>query len=181
MIGGAARGRRLVAPPGDARPTTDRVREALFNVLGPGPVRGAAVLDLYAGSGALGIEALSRGASRAVFVERDSGAVAAIESNLVATGFTELARVRRLDVRAHLARPDRSGPFDLVLIDPPYATPGAEVEATLAALADRGWLGPGAVVTVERARVDGVPALPTGWGIEFERAYGDTLLLVVAP
>lgn len=115
VVAGSFKGRRLATPRGSGtRPTADRVREALFSMLGD--VGGARVLDLYAGSGALGIEALSRGAASAVFVERDAKAVAAIERNLAAVG-VEAAIVRQ-DVLRFLA--DDGGPFDLVFCDPPY-------------------------------------------------------------
>jgi 16S rRNA (guanine966-N2)-methyltransferase len=115
VVAGTFKGRRLAAPRGTrTRPTADRVREALFSMLGD--VEGARVLDLFAGSGALGIEALSRGADSAVFVERDAPAVAAIERNLAAVGVE--AKVLRQDVMRFLAGAD--GPFDLVFCDPPY-------------------------------------------------------------
>ncbi|MEA2363251.1 MAG: rRNA (guanine966-N2)-methyltransferase [Thermoleophilaceae bacterium] len=115
VVAGTFKGRRLEAPRGTrTRPTADRVREALFSILGD--VEGARVLDLYAGSGALGIEALSRGAGSAVFVERDARAAAAIERNLASLGVN--ARVARQDALRFLTRAD--GPFDLVFCDPPY-------------------------------------------------------------
>jgi 16S rRNA (guanine966-N2)-methyltransferase len=182
IVGGTARGRRLVAPKGSARPTTDRVKEALFNVLGASVVD-AWVLDLYAGSGALGIEALSRGAAHAVFVDDDAAAVAAIRQNLAAAGFTDDARVTRAQVAHYLTRaarqdPDAEHPFDLVLLDPPYDTPTPDVEAVLAALAGSVRLGSGCRIVVERARSAGPPALPSRWETEFQRVYGDTLLMV---
>jgi 16S rRNA (guanine966-N2)-methyltransferase len=182
VIGGTAGGRRLVAPKSDARPTSDRVKEALFNVLGETRVRGAHVLDLYAGSGALGIEALSRGAARAVFVDRDRAAVAAIDANLVATGLAELGRVHRATASTFLARDaPRCEPFDLVLVDPPYDLGAGDLAAALDALAVPGRLAPGAAVVLERARAAAAPRPPEGWTTEFERAYGDTLLQIVTP
>ena len=179
IVGGSAGGRRLVAPKGDARPTTDRVKEALFNVLGARVV-GASVLDLYAGSGALGIEALSRGAVRAVFVDDDAAAVDAIRQNLAAAGFVADAQVTRVTVAQYVARPAPGSEhrFDLVLLDPPYDTPTTDVEAVLTALAAAGVLAPGGRVVVERPRAVGPPALPATWETEFQRAYGDTLLLI---
>jgi 16S rRNA (guanine966-N2)-methyltransferase len=117
VVAGIARGRRLVTPPGtDTRPTSDRVREAIFNALGSlDVVEGSAVLDLFAGSGALGIEALSRGAASATFVDLNAKATAAIETNLATTGLIGTI------VRADAHRYD-DGPFDLALLDPPYAT-----------------------------------------------------------
>ena len=122
VIAGVARGRTLVGPPGGTRPYTDRVKQSLFALI-EDELPGAAVLDLFAGSGAGGIEALSRGAVRATFVEQGGAAIRAIESNLAATGFADgRARVIRGDVLTFLL--DRDGaadPFDLVLLDPPFA------------------------------------------------------------
>lgn len=131
VIAGHLGGRRLVAPRGLAtRPTTDRVREALFSALGP--VHGVHVLDLYAGTGALGIEALSRGASSAVFVESARPAVAALRQNLAALALTSAARVLPEPVARAVPRllTDPSGPFHLVLVDPPYD----DVDAALSTL-----------------------------------------------
>src|SRR5688572_24323189 len=127
VIAGSAGGRRLVAPPGTtARPTTDRVKESLFGALGDDLLVGAAVLDLYAGSGALAIEALSRGAAGAVLVEQDRAAGAAIEQNLGATNFADRARLVRSDVERVLDGPVPSeAPFRLVFLDPPYDMPAA--------------------------------------------------------
>ncbi|MGH9246029.1 MAG: 16S rRNA (guanine(966)-N(2))-methyltransferase RsmD [Acidimicrobiales bacterium] len=123
VVSGLAKGRRLVTPKGrDTSPTSDRVREAIFNALGSlDAVEGARVLDLFAGSGALGVEALSRGAAHATFVEKDDRAVASIWGNLVTTGFGEQASVTVNDAMTWLARRPGSGPFDLALADPPYA------------------------------------------------------------
>ena len=124
VVAGTARGRRLNAPPGNrTRPTPNRVREAVFNSLySMGVTEGALVLDLYAGTGALGIEALSRGAAAAVFVERDPASVAVLHANLEATGLAGSATVTADDARAALDRMRRRGNrFDLALIDPPYA------------------------------------------------------------
>src|SRR5205807_2939069 len=119
VVAGAFKGRRLQAPAGGrTRPTSDRVREALFSILGD--VSDARVLDLYAGSGALGIEALSRGAAGATFVDSDREAVVAIRANLALTGTDDRASVVRSPVGSFLAA-GRHGPFDLVFLDPPYA------------------------------------------------------------
>lgn len=180
MIAGTAGGRRLAAPPGTtARPTTDRVKEALFAALGDERMCDASVLDLFAGSGALAIEALSRGAVRAVLVERDAAALAAIERNLAATGFADRARARGEAVERFLDRPPPDeAPFDLVLLDPPYDTRAAAVSAALVALDGPGWLAPEATVVVEQAAGGPRPVLPVGWAIAWERSYGDTLLIV---
>jgi 16S rRNA (guanine966-N2)-methyltransferase len=175
VVGGSAGGLRLVAPKG-ARPSTDRVKEALFASLGPGPVDGAAVLDLYAGSGALGIEALSRGAATAVFVDRDRHALSAIRANLVTTGFTEQARVYGSSVAAFVRRPPDE-PYGLVVLDPPYDLSTEELGAALAALAGPGWLERDATVVVE-CRARSRPVLPDAWRVGREREYGDTLVVV---
>ena len=123
VIAGSARGVRLAAPGAGTRPLADRVKQTLFAILEPA-LPGATVLDLYAGSGAAGIEALSRGAGRAVFVDHDAGAVRAIGENLRRTGLEGRGRVVRRDALAWLAAPDGAasdGPFDLVVVDPPYA------------------------------------------------------------
>jgi 16S rRNA (guanine966-N2)-methyltransferase len=121
VVAGTHRGRRLEAPPGrSTRPTSDRVREALFSILGPAALQQAHVLDLFAGSGALGIEALSRGAAAATFVESDARAVATIRRNLDALGLTD-AHVHHGDVSAWLPTAER-GPYDLVFADPPYSS-----------------------------------------------------------
>jgi 16S rRNA (guanine966-N2)-methyltransferase len=168
VVAGSFKGRRLAAPRGTrTRPTADRVREALFSMLGD--VGGARVLDLYAGSGALGIEALSRGAGSAVFVERDGKAVAAIERNLTAVGAE--ANVVRRDVVRFLARAD--GAFDLVFCDPPYdsaaglAGPLAEHLPALCAEDAR-------IVTESDKRNPLVLPFP----LLVERAYGDTRIAI---
>jgi len=177
VIAGTAGGRKLVAPKGDVRPTTDRLKEALFSSLGP-RVHDATVLDLYAGSGALAIEALSRGAGRAVLVDSDRVATAAIRANLATTGFENAARVERISVERFVTAPIRDAPFDLVFLDPPYEVENAVVAGVLAALAATEAVTDGATVVVERAKGGEPVALPDGWDIEKERAYGDTLLIV---
>lgn len=183
VVAGEAGGLRLVAPRGSAtRPTSGRVRESLFAALGPGPVAGASVLDLFAGSGALAIEALSRGAERAVLVERDQGAVDAIRANLSTTRLAGRARVRRGSVAPFLrGSPPPEAPFDLVFLDPPYELPDADLAALLARLDEPGWLAPGAAVVVERAAGAAVPGLPGGWEVRWSRVSGDTLVVVVVP
>jgi len=183
IIAGEAGGRRLVVPPGDrVRPTSDRVKESVFAALGPGRLAGARVLDLYAGTGALGLEALSRGAAGALFVERDAAAVGAIRANIEALGFGDRAGVRAGAVAAVLAGPPpppltTGGGFDLALLDPPYDTPPAEIEAALRRLVDGRWLAPEATIVVERAAGSPPLSWPPGWGSTWERCYGDTLVL----
>ncbi|BBZ75082.1 16S rRNA (guanine(966)-N(2))-methyltransferase RsmD [Mycolicibacterium anyangense] len=168
-----AGGRRINVPPKGTRPTTDRVREALFNVLGARrDFDGLHVLDLFAGSGALGLEALSRGAASALFVENDGRAAAVIARNIDALGLAG-ATVRRGAVATVLnAAPSR--PVDLVLADPPYDVPAAEVDALLGLLVRNGWLAPGAVVVVERAASSPELNWPPGWTAWPPRRYGDT-------
>ncbi|MGH8992733.1 MAG: 16S rRNA (guanine(966)-N(2))-methyltransferase RsmD [Acidimicrobiia bacterium] len=174
VIAGEAGGRRLAVPRGGGvRPTSDRVKESVFSALGPRLV-GSRVLDLYAGTGALAIEALSRGAAGAVLVERDREALAAIATNLEATGVGP-ARVIRGDVVAVLGSPPApEGPFDLVLADPPYDLPGEDVATVLTLLAGGGWLAPESVVVIERPPG---ATVPPGWVSTWERCYGDTLVL----
>lgn len=175
VIAGSHGGRSLVAPRGTGtRPTADRVREALFSILGD--VGGAAVLDLFAGSGALGIEALSRGALVATFVDRAAGPVAAVRANLGALGL-EAAEVRRGDARAFLRDARRAGrQYDLVFLDPPYrdaAGLAGELSQDLPSV-----LAPRARVVGEsdrRAPLD--LALP----LQSERRYGDTLIRIHQP
>jgi 16S rRNA (guanine966-N2)-methyltransferase len=181
VIAGSMRGRRLVAPAGDAvRPTKDMVREAVFSALDArGAIVDASVLDLYAGSGALAIEAMSRGARRAVLVERDRAALAAITENVDRLELGKQATVARLDVDRFLAgSPPGAAPFDLVLADPPYDTRDDAVAALVGALGAPGWLAPEAVIAVERparARIE----VPDGFRACWERKFGDTLVFFV--
>jgi 16S rRNA (guanine966-N2)-methyltransferase len=178
VIAGSVGGRKLVAPESGARPTTDRLKEALFSSLGPARVQGATVLDLYAGSGALAIEALSRGATRAVLVDFDRAAQEAVRANLRSTGFEASARFQRAPVVAFLAASVAEAPFDLVFLDPPYDLPDDELAAALRALNTGELVAAGATIVVERLKASEPLSLPEGWGIEKERAYGDTLLVV---
>jgi 16S rRNA (guanine966-N2)-methyltransferase len=183
VIAGTARGRRLAAPPGEnVRPTQDRVREAVFSALDArGFVDGATVLDLYAGTGALAIEALSRGAARALLVERDPRALEVIRANLDTTTFAARARVEVRDVGAFVAsRPPREAPFDLVLSDPPYDTADDVVRDVLHALAQPPWLGPDGLIVVERPQRSNAP-LPPGLRSTWERVFGDTLVTFLQP
>jgi 16S rRNA (guanine966-N2)-methyltransferase len=178
VIAGSARGRKLAAPSGDrVRPTKDMVREAMFSALDArGALVDAHVLDLFAGTGALGIEALSRGATRAVLVERDRLALEAIATNVAALRLGDRVRVVADDVGRFLRGPQPSGaPFDLVLLDPPYDTSDEDVTASLVALDAPGWLAADAIVSVERPARHPV-VVPNGWRTGWERAFGDTLL-----
>ncbi len=174
IVAGTAGGRRLAVPP-SARPTTDRVREALFNVLAARlDFDGLRVLDLYAGSGALGLEALSRGAASVLLIETDRRAVDVIARNIETVGLPG-AIVRRGSVASVLAAGPPS-PADLVLADPPYEVGNAEVETVLAALASHGWLAPEAVAVIERAANSPPLNWPSGWEVWPQRRYGDTRL-----
>ena len=178
IIAGEAGGRRLAVPAGETvRPTSDRVKESIFSALGPGRLVGARVLDLYAGSGALGLEALSRGAAEAVFVDRDRAAGRAIQDNIESLGFGDRAVLVLRPVATWLANGPESPPFDLVFLDPPYLTPAGEVESAVALLIDQAWVTPEATVVVERAADSAPLAWPAGWGSTWERCYGDTLVL----
>jgi 16S rRNA (guanine966-N2)-methyltransferase len=173
VIAGVAKGRRLVAPTGDGtRPTSDRVKESWFSSLQP-VVGGAHVLDLYAGSGALGLEALSRGAAAVTFVEKDRKALTALRTNLDAVDLPGASVVAR-DVRTALAGDLTDAPFDVVVADPPYRVAEDELTVVLAALVRH--LAPGAVVTVERGRREPVPTWPAELGDAEARRYGDTTL-----
>jgi 16S rRNA (guanine966-N2)-methyltransferase len=164
VVAGVAGGRRLTAPAGrQVRPTSERVREALFNALGSlGAIDGATVLDLFAGTGALGIEALSRGAASAVFVDADARAVAAIKENLAATGLAERARVVQADALRYLAGAPPT--VDVAFADPPYAF--AAWPGLLAVL-------PARLVAIEaRSHVE----LGPGWHALRSKRYGDTVV-----
>ena len=175
IIGGVAGGRRIAVPPRGTRPTTDRVRESLFNIVtARRDLTGLPVLDLYAGSGALGLEALSRGAASALFVESDARAAAVIARNIDALGLSG-ATLRRGAVARVLAAGTAS-PVGLVLADPPYDVGDAEVNAVLSALTTHGWVREGTVAAIERAATGGVLTWPAGWSVWPRRVYGDTRL-----
>jgi 16S rRNA (guanine966-N2)-methyltransferase len=174
VVAGKLRGRRLRAVPGSAtRPTSDRVREALFSIVGD-RVLHARVLDLFAGTGALAIEALSRGAAAAVLVEQAPQAVGVIRANLEALDLDGVATVRRTKAEVYL-RTQRDGPFDLVFLDPPYAI-GVGVLAGLLARLERGALAPGALVALESSARAEPPPWPPGLRPDAPRRYGDTAL-----
>lgn len=181
IVGGLHKGRRLVAPPGaGVRPTSDRTREALFDILahaawageyaarGPG---GAGVLDAFAGTGALGLEALSRGAPRAWFFDTDRRALTAIRQNIAALGEAARCHVSAADATRPPPAPQALG---LVFLDPPYGSDLAQ--PALTSLAARGWLAPGAICVVETdARETMSP--PGGFALLDDRRYGHTRLL----
>jgi 16S rRNA (guanine(966)-N(2))-methyltransferase RsmD len=172
VIAGSAKGRRLQAPAGtETRPMMDRVKEALFSSLGERVVD-ARVLDLYAGSGSLGIESLSRGARSATFVERGKPALTALRANLVAVGLE--GRVVAADVDAFLGRAGES--FDLVFVDPPYRLSLALVDKVLEGVAAR--LEVEGVMVVHRRAGEDAPAAPAGARLIDERRYGGTRLWI---
>jgi 16S rRNA (guanine966-N2)-methyltransferase len=178
VIAGTAKGVRLAPVPRGVRPVSDMAREGLFSSIGS-DVPGAAVLDLYAGTAAMGIEALSRGAEAATFVERSSEARATILENLNRTRLVERARIVPSPVAAFLSGDDGSrGSFDLVLVDPPYEAPGGEVDAVLAELGS-GWLPEhGWTVVLTRSARSSMPVIPVHWHVARRLEYGDTLVLV---
>ena len=169
VIAGLAKGRRLRSPGDATRPLTDRAKEALFSSLG-GRLDGARVLDLFAGSGSLGLEALSRGAASAVFVERDRRALAALRDNVAAVALG--GEVVADDVVRHVAAATAS--YDLVFVDPPWDHSLASVEELLTAV--DGLLAAGATVVVHRRAGEDAPACPEGWSAANGRRYGDTVL-----
>ncbi len=177
VTGGRLGGRLLRSPQGTLRPTSDRVREAIFARLGE--TEGARVLDLYAGTGALGIEALSRGAARAVFVERAPRCLALLRANLASLELESVSRVLRGDARRAVRRLGHAGErFDLVLLDPPYDS--GEAPLALAALAEAGLLAPEGVLVVETAKRHPLPPMDGLLRLD-ERRYGDTLVTRLCP
>jgi 16S rRNA (guanine966-N2)-methyltransferase len=176
IVAGTLGGRRLHAPEGDAtRPTTDRVREALFSILGD--IDDAVVLDLYAGTGALGLEALSRGAARAVFVESSSKAASVLRKNIDELGQRDRCEVIARPIERSMAEIERRGPFDLVLVDPPYASwKGPAIEA-LNTVVQR-VLKSDATIVLEHATRDGAPNIE-GLRVFDRRTYGDTSLVLL--
>lgn len=176
IVAGRARGRRLTVPQAGTRPTADRVREALFSSLESrfGALAGLRVADLYSGSGALGLEALSRGAAHVLLVESDARALDAIRANVAAVGL-EGAEVRAAPV-ARVVDVPPPAPYDIVLADPPYGTPGASVTDLLARLVTGKWLAADALVVVERARRAEPLIWPEGLVAGRERRYGETML-----
>ena len=173
IVGGRFAGRRL-AVPGGARPTTDRVREAVFSSLDHriGDWTGVRVLDVYAGSGALALEALSRGAAVATAVERGRAAVAVLRANAAALGAADAVVVVAADA-ARWAPPPGSR-YDLVLLDPPYEVPAAVVADILRRLWAAGALAPGAIIVAERPARDAAAPWPSGWPPGDRRRYGET-------
>ena len=174
IIAGDGRGRPLQAPAGQGtRPTSDRTRETLFSMLVSrlGSFEGLRVADLYAGSGALGLEALSRGAAHATFVEKDPGALAAIRANLASLKAADRADV----LPSSAAKLVPAQPFDLVFADPPYASGSGT--AVVDAVREAGWLAPGGWLAIETEAKDAVDA--GGWQVEAERGVGRARLTLI--
>lgn len=180
IIGGTAGGRRLQTPRGEAtRPTSDRVREALFSAIesAVGSLKGMRFLDLYAGSGAVGLEAWSRGAAAVMLVERDRRTASSVRANAASIG-CEVAEVVTGAVATVLARgpTDPRHRCDVVFLDPPYPLPNAEAEQSLALLVEHGWLSPDAVVVLERSSRSASPQWPEGLLATRDKRYGETVL-----
>ena len=180
IVSGQYKGKPIAAPEGrSTRPTSDRAREAVFNILEHAPwapeLRGARALDLFAGSGALGLEALSRGATFCLFVETEEAARGAIRDNVEALHLFGCTRIHRRDATDLGPRPASAGaPFDLVFLDPPYAL--GLGEKALAGLHEHAWLAPGAVVVFERG--EGEPDIqPENFDLIDERRYGAAKVL----
>jgi len=176
IVGGAAKGRRLAVPPRGTRPTSDRAREALFNSLGGLiDIVGARVLDLFAGTGAVGLEALSRGAVAACFVESDRAACEILRHN-VETVAVAGAEIHRRPAAAYLVGAGADNPFDLVFADPPYSFGEAPLGALLTTLATPRWLSEAALVVVERSARGPEPQWPDAIEPVNQKRYGEGVL-----
>ncbi len=174
IAAGELRGRPIAAPAGQTtRPTSDRARQAVFNILEHAPwspgLEGARAIDLFAGSGAMGLEALSRGAAACLFVETARPALGVLRRNVETLGIGARARVLAQDATKLGPRPVVDDPFDLAFLDPPY---GKELgEAAVAALQEGGWMAEDGLIVLERSEGEGAPDLP-GWEVLDERRYG---------
>ena len=179
IVGGTLKGRALLAPASRAiRPTSERLRESIFDILAhrfADNLVGARVVDLFAGSGALGIEALSRGANFALFVDNGAEARALLRGNVEALGLGGVSRIWRADA-TRLGKAPAGEPFDLAFLDPPYAKGLAG--PALAALLAGAWLRPDAICVIEEAAKADI-AVPEGFGLEDERSYGDTMIALM--
>jgi len=175
VIAGTARGTRLARVPAGVRPVSDRAREGLFSSLGD-LIEGARVLDLYAGTGALGIEALSRGAAEAVFVDRSPPALAALRENLARTGLDGRVGVERSDVRRFLEREPVPTGFDLVFLDPPYEAGQTELDPVLALLDAKPLLREGFTVVLSRGSRSSNSVIPLHWLVARRLSYGDSVV-----
>jgi len=175
ITGGTYRGRRLSVPKGDqVRPSTDMVRQALYNILLKyGLPQDAAVLDVFCGTGALGLEALSRGAARAVFIDKSAASLAVCRENIATLGLQEQSALLQRDVCARPGAPPAGFTADLLLADPPYRR--AMGFAALASLAANGWLAPSALCVLETEKT-APDATPDGFALLEQRSYGECLL-----
>jgi 16S rRNA (guanine966-N2)-methyltransferase len=179
IVAGAARGRPIVVPPKGTRPTSDRAREALFNTLASLlDLDGARVLDLFAGSGAVGLEALSRGAAEVSFVESDRAAAAIVSRNIATVGPRpeQRAQVLACSVETYLAQPRAGDGFDFVFADPPYALADDALASLLSRLADPHWLRAEAIVVVERSARGGALTWPEALEALKQKRYGEGML-----
>jgi len=183
IISGSAGGRTLRTPPGSStRPTSDRVREALFSRLEHhGLLDGTHVLDLYAGSGALGLEAASRGAALVLLVESDKKAAGVIAANIEVVGRPAVRVVNDTVQRVLRAGPPAAIRMDLVLLDPPYDVGETALTEVLTDLVECGWLGPEAFVVVERSTRSPQPTWPPGLELSGEKRYGETTIWFAEP
>ncbi len=177
IVSGSARGRRLEAPASVTRPTSDRAREGLFSTLEHllGTLDGKRVIDLYAGTGAIGLEAASRGASWVDLVESDPKAIRVCRENLARLGFATV-KIHALSVETWLTTVQPSVPYDLVVLDPPYSDSAGSVEKVLQKLLDPIWLHPDGVVVVERAAKEADFSWPPGFTAVRERRYGQAVV-----
>jgi len=174
IVGGTLRGRRLRVPDRGVRPTSERTREAIFDILGRGAVHDARVLDLYAGTGALGIEALSRGAAHADFLEGSVTVARRLRENLAALGVEARATVTHASLDRGALPASVRGPWTLVFLDPPYEGPSGP--RWIERLADASWIEPGGIVVYERRKGSPVP-LADALTLATERTYGDTAIV----
>jgi 16S rRNA (guanine966-N2)-methyltransferase len=178
IVAGAARGRRLAAPPGQGtRPTADRAREALFSAVEArvGSLAGRRVADLYAGTGAVGLEALSRGAAAVLLVESDPAVLRTLRANVETVGLPG-AEVRPGRVERLVSGAAGSTAYDVVFLDPPYDVADADLRGVLRDLLRHGWVGPGALAVVERATRGGAWTWPEGYDELRSRRYGEATL-----
>ncbi|MBI5598755.1 MAG: 16S rRNA (guanine(966)-N(2))-methyltransferase RsmD [Deltaproteobacteria bacterium] len=176
VVGGKSKGRRLASfRCGRIRPTSDMVREAVFNVLGQ-DMTSKGILDLFAGTGAMGIEALSRGAGRAVFVDNDAAAISVIKKNISLCGFDGNSTVLKNDAKGALRHLEKTGErFDVIFMDAPYPDPsltGTAIDAIITA----GLLNPDGAIVCEVSKRHPIEPLPAGVTVEKEKRYGDTLV-----
>ena len=180
IITGTLKGRRLVAPKGlSLRPTSDRVKESMFNILG-NELKGKTILDLFAGTGNLGIEALSRGAERVTFVEKDGEAIKLIKKNLIACKMEGRADLLRKDVNQAIGYlKEKEERFDLIFMDPPYEK--RLIQRTIDRLASERIHADGSILVIEHNKREPLPGLPESWDLTQQRRIGETVLSFLMP